>query len=83
MGEANAPFLNSHRLQGGPALPPVSLRRKSVFPPINACFTYTSYYNYSAVINKGNNTSGANCGSKQMYKMQRHSEGPHAVSHLS
>lgn len=34
VGEANAPLLNSRRLQGGPALLAVSLRRKSVFPPL-------------------------------------------------
>lgn len=34
VSEANTPLLNSRRLQGGPALLPVSLRRKSVFPPL-------------------------------------------------
>lgn len=50
--------------------------------PINARFTYTSCYNYSAVINKGNNTSGANCGSKQMCEMQRRAEALICTEHL-
>lgn len=53
----------------------MSLCRESV-SPINACFTYTSCSNYSSVINKGNNTSGANRGSKQMYKTQRRGSPP-------
>lgn len=67
--------LNSHRLLRGLALFPVTCEpAQGIISPINACFTYTSCSNYSSVINKGNNTSGANCGSKQMYKTQRRAE---------